>query len=74
MRDVETVVGNGLWRSVCLHHGHTFLCFGGYCWLLHCEVWTGVSAVSNTQLHYLSNRGIGGMYSSCFVMKVFSFS
>jgi hypothetical protein len=24
MCDVRAVVGNGIWRSECLHHGHTF--------------------------------------------------
>jgi len=70
--DFETVAGNGVWRSECLlHHGHTILCFGGYCWLLRCEAWTGVFAVSNTQLHYLSDRGIGDMYSYCVVTDVY---
>jgi hypothetical protein len=27
MCDLETVVGNGIWRSECLQHGHTFVVF-----------------------------------------------
>lgn len=61
MRDAETAVGSGKWRSGGFIMDIRFMILVAIASCSVAKRGSGVFAASNTQLHYLSNRELGSI-------------